>query len=150
MATLARIGGQKLAVVSCVDPDAYTTGDVNDDVIDMLYWRRVTFLVMAGDLGSSATLNFKVYGDTASGGAFATQITGKEITALTQAGTDSNKQSHIEVTAEEVAAQGFRYIRGTMSVGAATSDCGVVALGEPAHYAPASNFDLSSVDEYVG
>lgn len=140
---------ESLAVVDCIDPDAYGTGAVNGDVIDMKHHRRVLFVVMAGDLGSSATLDFAVNGDTASNGSFATAITGKAITQLTQAGTDSDKQALVEVTAEQVAAQGLRYIRGTMTVGAATSDCGVVTLADFSRYSPASEYDLSSVDEIV-
>jgi len=138
---------ETVAIIATIDPDAYGTGDQNTDAIDMRYWREVAFVVMAGDLGSSATLDFVVNGDTASGGSYATAITGKSITQLTQAGTDSDKQVVVRVTAEEVAAQSLRYIRGTMSIGAASSDCAVVVLGYGARYQPAENFDLATVDE---
>jgi len=138
---------EDLAVVATIDPDAYGTGAQNSDGIDMEYWREVVFVVMAGTLGSSATLDFGVYGDSASGGSYATLITGKSITQMTEAGTDSDKQAIVRVTAEEVAAQGLRYIRGTMTVGTAASDCGVIALGGNGRYNPASDYDLASVDE---
>lgn len=143
---------QALAVVSCIDPDAYTTGAVTGDIIDMSKHKRVMFIVMAGTLGSSATLDFSVKADyDSSMGGTATAITGKSITQLTQAGTDSDKQAIVEVTAEEVAATvvGGRYIQGTMTVGVATSDCGVVTLADHSRYAPASALDLASVDEIV-
>lgn len=138
----------ELAIVATIDPDAYGTGAATTDVIDMSYYPEVLFIVMAGDLGSSATLDFLVKGDTASNGSFATTITGKSITQLTQAGTDSDKQVVVRVTAEEVAAQGFRYIRGTMTVGAASSDCGVIALAR-VRYNPATEYDLATVDEAI-
>lgn len=142
---------ERMAVVSTIDPDAYGTGAQTGDVIDMAIWRRVLFIVMAGTLGSSATLDFVVNGDTASNGSFSTQITGKAITQLTQAGTDDDKQVLLEVTAEEVVAQGLRYIRSTATLAAATSDYGVIALAEPAHGTIdlVSN-DLATVDEKVG
>ena len=140
---------EALALVACIDPDAYTTGASNSDSIDMSKHARVMFIVMAGVLGSSATLDFAVWGDTASGGSYATAITGKSITQLTEAGTDADKQAIVEVTGEEVKAQGLRYIRGVMTVGVATSDCGVVALADHSRYAPASELDLASVDEIV-
>jgi hypothetical protein len=142
---------EALAVVSCVDPDAYTTGNVNDDVIDMSKHARVMFIVMAGTLASGASLDFTVYCDTASGGAFSTAVTGKSITALTNAGTDSDKQAIIEVTAEEVAAEGdgMRYIRGTMALTGGNADAGVVAIADHSRYSPASELDLTSVDEIV-
>lgn len=140
---------ERIAVIGTVDPDANTAAAYNTDVIDMKLWKQVMFVVMAGDLGSSATLDFLVNGDTASGGSYATAITGKAITQLTQAGTDSDKQAIVNVTAEEAAAQGLRYLRGTMTVGTATSDCGVIVLGELAHYSDASENDLSTVDEII-
>lgn len=137
------------AVVATIDPDAYGTGAQTGDVIDMLYWEEVMFVVLAGTLGTVATLDFAVYGDTASNGSFATLITGKSITQLTEAGTDSDKQAIVRVTAEEVAAQSLRYLRSTATLAAATSDYGVIALGRAANYAPVSGYDLSSVDEVV-
>lgn len=139
---------ERFAVVATVDPDAYGTGDQTTDVIDMAKFRQVMFVVMAGDLGSSATLDFLVKGDTASNGSFTTTITGKTITQLTQAGTDSDKQVVVNITSEAVMAQGYRYIRGTMSVGTAASDCGVIALAELSQYSDAADNDLATVDEF--
>lgn len=140
---------ENVAVLATIDPDAYGTGDQTTDVIDMRYWREVMFVVMAGTLGSSATLDFVVAGSAVVGMTSSATITGKSITQLTEAGTDSDKQAIIRVSAEEVAAQGFRYIQGTLSVGTATSDAGVIAIGTHARYNPASDFDLASVDEIV-
>ena len=61
---------EQLAVVACIDPDAYTTGAATSDEIDMRYHDRVVFIVMAGTLGSSATLDFKLQGCATSGGSF--------------------------------------------------------------------------------
>jgi hypothetical protein len=140
---------ENFAVIGTIDPDAYTAAAYTTDVIDMLHWREVMFVVMAGDLGASATLDFVVNGDTASGGSYSTAITGKSITQLTQAGTDSDKQVVVRVTAEEAAAQGFRYLRGTMTVATATSDAGVIVLGAPSRYSPATDYDIASVDEII-
>lgn len=148
LATEGRLS-EALALVATIDPDAYGTGTQNTDVIDMKYHRRVIFIVMAGDLGSAATLDFAVKADTASNGSFTTTLNGKSITQLTQAGTDSDKQAIIEVTAEEVAAEGFRYLRGLATLGAAASDYGVVALASNNRYTPASDYDLATVDEIV-
>lgn len=140
---------EALALVATIDPDAYTTGDQNSDAIDMENHRRVMFIVQAGTLGSSGTLDFAVYGDTSSGGSFTTAITGKSITQLTEAGTDDDKQAIVEVTAEEVNDQSMRYIRGVLTVGVATSDAGMVALADASRFTPASAFDLATVDEIV-
>lgn len=140
---------ERVGIVATIDPDAYTAATYLTDAIDMALIDRVAFVVMAGDLGSSATLDFKVVADTASGGSYATDITGKAITQLTQAGTDSDKQVIVEVTGDEVIAQGMRYIKGSMTVAVATSDCGVIALASSLRFQPAKYFDLASVDEIV-
>lgn len=140
---------EEIGVVATIDPDAYTAAAYTTDVIDMANLDRVLFIVMAGTLGSSGTLDFLVKGDTASGGSFDTTITGKSITQLTQAGTDDDKQALVEVTGDEVIAQGFRYLRGTMTVGTATSDAGVVVIGSRRRYQPMTDHDLASVDEVV-
>lgn len=139
---------QAVAVVACSDPDAYTTGDVTDDIIDMKDFEQVMFIVQAGDLGSSATLDFQVYQSTAANMGSPVVISGAAITQLTQAGTDSNKQAIVVVKQSDLTA-GYRYIRGTLTVGTATSDAGMIALGFYPTYGPASDYDLASVDEIV-
>ena len=139
---------EQLSVVSCIDPDAYTAATYNGDVIDMQDFRRVIFILQAGDLGSSATLDYRVEG-SAVVGLTSSGTVGTAATQLTQAGTDSNKQVVIEVTVEQVAALGYRFIRDEMIVGTATSDCGAVAVGQLARYSPGSEYDLASVDEIL-
>jgi len=140
---------ERLAVVATIDPDAYGTGAQNSDAIDMLMHRRVIFIVMVGDIASTGKVDFVVKGDVASNGSFTTTITDKSITQLTQAGTDSDKQVIVEVTAEEVAAQGKRYIRGVMTMTTAGTDGGMIALAGDTRYQPATEYDLASVDEIV-
>jgi hypothetical protein len=138
---------EKLAVVACIDPDAYTATTYASDNVDMKYHRRVMFIVQAGDLGASATIDFKVQA-SADGSTGWADLDGKAITQLTQAGTDDNKQAIVEVTAEGLPA-GKRYLRGYLTVGTATSDAGVIALADVSRYEPGNAFDLDSVDEIV-
>lgn len=141
---------EELAIVGCIDPDAYTAAAYETDVIALKNGTRVIFIVQAGDLGSSATLDFKVQGATSSGGSYA-DISGASITQLTQAGTDSDKQVILEISNQyiENLGLGYTHIKGVMTVATATSDCGVIALQGRLRYTPAADFDLSSVDEIV-
>lgn len=136
------------AVVATIDPDAYTAAAYVSDGIDMSLWQEVMFIVEVGTLGSSATVDFFVDGGT-DNSTFATPITGKAITQLTDAGTDSDKQAIVLVTEAECTAQGVRYIRGELTVATATSDCGMIAIAFGPNYGPASANDLASVDEIV-
>lgn len=139
---------EKIAVVATIDPDAYTTGAQTSDRVDMSKFQEVAFIVEVGALGSSATIDFKVQECTAATAGTATDLAGKAITQLTQAGTDSDKQAIVNVRAEELSA-GYRWLQGILTVGVATSDCGMIAIaGEPV-YGPASDNDLASVDEIV-
>lgn len=137
---------QAVAVVACTDPDAYTTATITDDIIDMANFEQVMFVVMAGTLGSSATIDFQVYQSTAANMSPEVVISGAAITQLTEAGTDSDKQAIVVVRQSDLTA-GYRYIRGTLTVATATSDAGMLALGFYPTFGPATDYDLTSVDE---
>lgn len=139
---------QAVAVVATCDPDAITTDGDTTDIIDMSKFEQVMFVVMAGTLGSSATLDFQVYQSTASNMANPVVISGAAVTQLTEAGTDSDKQAVVVVKQPDLTT-GYRYIRGTLTVGTATSDAGMLALGFYPTFGPATDYDLTSVDEVV-
>lgn len=141
---------QAVAVVDCVDPDAYTTGDTTGDIIDMSRFEQVMFVVQVGTLGSSATADFQVYQGNTNGLGSPKVISGAAITQLTDAGTDSDKQAIVVVKQADLdVANGFRWIRGTLTIGTATSDAGVIGLGFYPTFGPATDYDLTSVDEVV-
>ena len=147
---MAKKPSEMVAVVATIDPDANTAQAYTSDWVNMKDWEQVLAIVMAGDLGSSATLDAKLQQATDGSGTSAKDITGKAITQLTQAGTDSDKQALIQARADELdVAGGFTHVALVMTVGTATSDSGAVLLGLNPTYGPASDYDLASVDEIV-
>jgi len=143
-------GSDEVAVVGCIDPDAYAAGAHSTGWISMVTWQKISAIVMAGDLGSSATLDAKLEQASDSSGTGVKDITGKAITQLTQAGTDSNKQAIINCRADELdIANGFTHVRLTMTVATATSDAGAVVMGMIARYRNAAANDAATVDEIV-
>jgi hypothetical protein len=140
---------EQVAVLACIDPDAYGTGTYTTGRIHAALFERLQAVIMAGDLGSSATLNAKLIGHTASSGGTSADISGAAITALTQAGSDSNKQAIINLDGGKLGKLGYEYVELSMTVGTATSDCGALLLGFDPKYAPASDNDAASVDEIV-
>jgi hypothetical protein len=140
---------ERCAVLGTIDPIALAVGSANTGVVDVSLWEKIVFLVKVGVLGASGTVNFLVKGDTASGGAFATTVTGKTITALTQAGSDSAKQVWVEVDANVLSVQGFRYVRGTITTAVATSPVDVTVLGFGCSYPNANQYNVASVKEIV-
>lgn len=135
-------------IVATIDPDAYSTGTQGSDWVSMKDFPQVDFWVQAGTLGSSAVLNCKARQATSAAGAGAKDISGKAITALTQAGTDSDKQACIHVDAHDLDA-GFTHVQAVATLTVATSDYGLTAVGFFPPYAPAADYDLSTVDEYI-
>jgi hypothetical protein len=137
---------EQSAVLACIDPDAYTAATYVTGWVSLAEWDYVQAIVMAGDLGASATLDAKLTAATDSSGTGPTDVTGAAITQLTQAGTDSNKQALINLRMDSLAGLGFTHLRLSMTVGTATSDAGALLMGFGPKYAPASNSDSTTVD----
>lgn len=143
-------GTEQCAIVGVIDPDVTTASTVVTDYADAGLFEALVGVVLAGTLGSSATVDAKLVQATDSSGTGAKDITGKAITQLTEAGTDSDKQALINVRAEELdVANSFTHVALSVTVGTATSDLGAVLLGLNPRMGPASDNDLASVDEIV-
>lgn len=140
-----------LAVVSVIDPDAYGTGTQTGNNIDMAFHRQIMTIVQVGAMASNSTVDCVLTESATSGGTY-TQISGKSITQLTEASTDDDKQAIINLSAEELGA-GMRFVRVSLRVAAAASDCGTITLAGHGRYTTASTTatfnDLASVDEIV-
>lgn len=141
----------RVAVVGNIDPDANAAATYTTDWVSIAQFASLMAVVQAGTLGTNATLDAKLEQATTSAGAGAKDVTGKAITQLTQAGTDdSDKQAVINCGQEDLdVANSFAYVRLSVTVGTAASDCGAVLLGFDPAYAPASNNDASTVAEIV-
>lgn len=138
------------SVVGVIDPDANAAGTYLTAWVSMEDWECLLAIVMAGDLGSSAMLDAKLRQAKDSSGTSAKDITGKAITQLTEAGTDSNKQALINVRREELdIANAFTHVALSMTVATATSDSGGLLLGFFPRYGVANDSDATTVDEVI-
>ena len=116
----------RAVLAGVIDPDAATAATYTTGWISMADFGSIQAVIMAGTLGTSATLDAK----------------------LTQGGTDSDKQAIINCRAEELDVDNsFTHVRLSVTVGTATSDVAAFVLGHDARYAPAD--DISTVDEVV-
>jgi len=141
---------ERVAVGGVIDPDANTAATLTSDWLDMGAFGSAMGIVMAGAFGSSGTLNAKLQQATDSSGTGAKDITGKAITALTDAGTDSDKQAIINVRDSELdVANSFTHVALVMITAVATGDSAGILLGLDPRHGPASDNDLASVDEIV-
>lgn len=140
----------RVGVVGIIDPDAYAAGTYTTGWVDMQAHFALLGIVMAGDLGASATIDAKIEQATSSGGAGAKDVTGSAITQLTKAGTDDNKQVMINVFQSDLDRNNaYRYVRLSMTVAVATSDGGAILLSTDQRYGAATDSDLTVVDEVV-
>lgn len=141
---------EKLPVVATIDPDAYAAGAQSSDYVDMTKFRKAMFIVQAGIIASSGTLDFKLQEATSATGAGAQDITGKSITQFTTG--DNDKQAIVNVNVEELSS-GFAYVKGVMTLTTAGADAAVIALASHGRYTDAvtstSYGDLSTIDEIV-
>lgn len=142
---------EQVAVLGSIDPDAYAAGTVTTGWIAAKNFHEFLAIVQAGDLGASATLDAKLQQASDGSGTGAKDITGKAITQLTQAGTDSNKQALINLRPADLDLDnGFTHFRLSMTIGTAASDAGGIVLGVGPRTGPADAFDDAAVDEIVG
>ncbi len=140
----------RFAVVGAIDPDAYSASTQTTGWIAAKNYHSFLAVVMAGTLGSSATLDAKIEQATDSSGTGAKDVTGLAITQLTQAGTDSDKQALINISQEDLDfANSFTHFRLSMTIGTAASDAGGIVFGLDPRYGPATANDASTVDEIV-
>lgn len=148
--TTNRLFSEDVAIVATVDPDVLTAATHTSDWVDMTMFQQIMAIVMVGTLGSSATVDAKLEQATDSSGTGAKDITSAAITQLTQAGSDDDKQAIINLNADQLdVANDFTHVRLSITVATASSDGGGIVLGRKARYQPASDNDLSTVDEIV-
>jgi hypothetical protein len=147
MATLLT---EDLALGARIEPDVLTAATHESAWVSMAKFHKAAALISVGTLGSSATVDAKLEQATDSSGTGAKDITGKAITQLTDAGTDSDKEAWINLNAAELdLANDFDHVRISVTVGTASSDgAAYLFLAQP-RFAPASDNDASTVDEIV-
>ena len=141
---------EKIFLADVIDPDVTVASTVTTAWLpadDAHQWLAV---ILAGTLGTSATVDAKIEQGQTVSGTNAKDLTGSAITQLTQAGTDSDKQALIQFNTEQLdIANSFDHFRLSVTVAVATSDLAAFVIGLTPKYKPASQFDASTVDEIV-
>jgi hypothetical protein len=128
---------------SATDQALATTGTLN-----VKYFDRFAGIVQVGAIATGGTVNAKMQVSTDNSSW--TDVTGTSITALTDA--DDNKQVWINLTSAQAqtALADADYIRlAVTTAGGAAALVSAVLLGFSGLYRPASDHDVSSVDEIV-
>jgi hypothetical protein len=138
----------RAVVAATIDPDAYTAAAYTSDYVSLADFESLMAVIMVGTMASTSTVDAKLVQATDSSGTGSKDISGKAITQLTEAGTDSDKQAIINCRSDELdVAGGFTHVAVTVTVGTAASDMGAVIIGLDGRYQPVA--DLASVDEVI-
>lgn len=142
-----------LPVLARIKPQSVTAaGTAQTDVVDMSKVARVAFFLNLGDYagGNDGSVAAGIYGDTAPGGSFTTLITGKSITpGLFTGSLLDDAEAILEVRADELATQGFRYCRLKVTPTNQNMILSAVGLGAVAGYEPGVDFDLAAVKQII-
>lgn len=145
-----KVPSEVAAIVGNIDPDAYANSTVTtNEYIPIKNFRRYMAIIQAGDIVSTGTIDAKLITYTNGSGSNPADVPGSAITQLTQAGTDSNKQVVINFDPSKLAGGTMTHFRLSVTMGTAGADLGAIVLGFDPIYRPASDNDVSTVDEIV-
>lgn len=140
----------RAAVLAVIDPDANAAATITTAWLSMAEYQSMMAIVMAGTLGTSATIDAKIEQAQDASGTGAKDLAGAAITQLTQAGGDSDKQAIVQWWAEDLdLANAFTHVRLSMTTAAATSDSGALVIGFDKRTGTAQSGDVASVAEIV-
>lgn len=134
--------------VAVINPQSATAGTYTTGWVDLAKFSRLYAILLIGAITGSGTVDAKFEQATSAAGAGAKDVDDTDITQLTGAGTDSNKQVTVEVRQAQVdVAGGFRWVRLSVTTATAASLAAAVVLGIGARFEPATQ--ATTVDENV-
>lgn len=141
---------EALALLGAINPSSQAAGSLTTGWISLANAERIQALVQVGTFGASATVDANIQQAQDSSGTNAKAITGKAITQLLAAG-GNNVQATIDLRVEELdAANGFGFVELTITVGTAATETAGLLLASGTRFAPASQYNASSVVQQVG
>lgn len=135
-------------VMAAVDPQSASTAK-SSGYVDMGLFESLLAVIMLGDGASGGTFDAKLEQATTDGGT-PKNVTGKAMTQVVNTnGSIDNKQYLINCKSEDLdVANGYRWVRLTITPATAASLLAGLVLGLDARYAPAT--DAASVAEVIG
>lgn len=139
---------ERCAVLGRVAPQSVNGASVDTGLVAIKLFRRLLAVINVGVISSTGVVNAKVQAAVGAAGS-PVDIPGASITALTQAGTDSNKIALINVDLDKLAGEAYTHAKLVITDTTAAALVSGELLGFDARYAPASDNDSTVVDEIV-
>lgn len=138
-------GSEQLSILATIDPASQAAGTATSGWASVANFHALFGVVQTGVLGVSATLDAKLQQAQDNVGTGAKDVTGKAITQIVKA-TGDNKQALINLKPEDIDnANGFGFVRLSLTVGTAASIVAGQLLGVNPRYAPADAYNQAAV-----
>ena len=141
---------QRVAVAAAIAPQS-SAAALNSGWISMAVFHRLMAVIATGALGAAATIDAKFQQATDANGTNAKDVPNVAIAQVTKAGTDgSNTQQILQLKGSELDINnGFSFVQLVVTPGVAASQVTATVLGFDPHYAPASDYNATSVTQVV-
>lgn len=142
-------GSEQLSILATFDPISQAAATVTTGWVSVANFHSFLAVVQTGVMGASATLDAKMQQAQDSGGTGVKDITGKAIVQIVKASGD-NKQALINFRPEDLDnANGFAYVRLSLTVGTAASVVAASLLGINARYNTSDAFNQAAVVQII-
>lgn len=142
-------GSEELSILATIDPASQAAGTVTSGWINVANFHALLAIVETGILGAAATLDGKLQQAQDNIGTGAKDVTGKAIVQIVKA-TGDNKQALINIKPEDIDnANGFGFVRLSLTIGVAASIVAGKLLGVNPRYATADAFNQAAVVQII-
>jgi hypothetical protein len=142
-------GSEELSILATIDAASQVAGTVTTGWVSVTNFHALLAVVETGVLGASATLDAKFQQAQDNIGTGAKDVTSKALVQIVKA-TGDNKQALINLKPEDVDnANGFAFVRLSLTVGVATSIVAGKLLGMNPRYATADAFNQAAVVQII-
>ena len=142
-------GSELFSVLATIDPASQAVGTVTTGWISAGNHHSLLALVQSGVLGTGATLDAKLQQAIDASGTDAKDVTGKAITQIVKA-TGDNKQALINLRPDDLdVANGYAYVRLSLTVAVAASLTAAQLLGFNPRFAPGDASNQAAVAQVV-
>jgi hypothetical protein len=126
----------QMAVMDAINPVSQAAGTITTAWVSAANFERFLATIITGVLGAAATVDAKFQQAQDNAGTGAKDVANKAVTQIVKA-TGDNKSAMINLRDEELdVANGFSWIRVSLTVGVAASLVGVLLQGGVARFAP--------------
>ena len=142
-------GSELLSILATLDPVSQAAGTVATAWVPVANFHAFLAIVETGVLGASATLDARIQQAQDGAGTGVKDVAGRAIVQIVKA-TGDNKQALINFKPEDLDnANGFAFVRLSLTVGVAASLVAAKLLGVNPRYAPAEAFNQGAVVQVI-